>query len=171
MAGEALAGTRSRTLRPRRAGACYGVLGVLLLGAATADEAPVAPISGTDFPFYFAVLTEDIEVSSRFYQDTFGLVVRDDNADPDGRWRIVNLESDALTVELIRDARASAANRPLGFFKVGFRVPDVNKVADRLETATGEKPRVVRHEAHGIDILQISDPDGNTLQLSSTIDD
>lgn len=172
MAGEAIGRGRRRALRSRHAGACRGALAALLLGAAAAaDEAPIAAAAETGFPIYFAVLTDNIDVSSRFYRDTFGLTVRDDNEHPDGRWRIVNLESDALAVELIRDARASEADRPLGFFKVGFRVPDVNEIADRLETATGERPRIVRHEAHGIDILQIRDPDDNVLQLSSAIDD
>ena len=68
---------------------------------------------------------------------------------------------------MIRDNRAGAANRPRGFVKVGFRVPDVGAVADRVEAALGERPRVVEFEAHGVRILQLSDPEGNKIQLTS----
>ena len=94
----------------------------------------------------------------------------DDSQADDGAWRIVNLSNEHLFVEIIRDDRAADVDRAQGFFKVGFRVPDVEVVGDRVERATGERPRVIDVARHGVRILQLRDPDGNIIQLSSKLD-
>lgn len=121
-------------------------------------------------PHTFAVLVEDIERSVEWYSRAFALVRGDQSKAADGSWEIVNLLSPDLAVEIIRDNRAIGADRALGFFKVGFAVPDVDLVANRVESATGERPHVVESPAHGIRILQLRDPDGNRIQLSSPLD-
>jgi predicted enzyme related to lactoylglutathione lyase len=81
----------------------------------------------------------------------------------------LNLSNDALFVEIIRDDRAREVDRPRGFFKVGFRVPDVDVVADRVERATGARPEPLNFSRYRVRILQLRDPEGNILQLSSKL--
>ena len=79
------------------------------------------------------------------------------------------MKNDFLFVELIRDDRAQVVDRAQGFFKVGFQVADVAEVADRIASATGERPRVLDFEQYSVRIIQFRDPDGNRIQLSSPL--
>ncbi len=72
-------------------------------------------------------------------------------------------------MEIIRDSRAQRVDRALGFRKVGFHVPDVEEVAKRIARATGERPRIVEFEQLNQRILQLRDPDGNIIQLLSSL--
>ena len=99
---------------------------------------------------YFAVSVSDMDRSAAWYECALGLTRLDDTSADDGRWRIVNLANDALFVELIWDRRAVDVERPRGFAKVGFEVPDVEKVADRVENAGLERPRVVEFQRHQV---------------------
>lgn len=121
-------------------------------------------------PQYFAVLAEDVDRSVAWYRTAFGLppVVEKSEAE-DGSWRIANLRDERLFVEIIRDDRAGEVDRALGFFKVGFFVPDARVVAARIGEATGESPRVIEFERFGVRTIQIHDPDGNTIQLFSPL--
>lgn len=118
-------------------------------------------------PQYLAVLVEDVEQAKEWYQRVLGVTQLDDTEAPDGVWRVVNLISDHLWVEIIRDNRASAGERVYGFYKVGFFVPDVALVAEQVEKATGERPRVLAFSKHKLNILQLKDPEGNVIQLMS----
>ena len=120
-------------------------------------------------PHYFAVSVEDPERSAAWYEAAFGLERLDDTADENGRWRIINLRNDAIFVEVIWDVRDEPVGRARGIAKVGFGVSDPDAIADRVEAATGERPRVLTFEKHGIRLLQLRDPDGNIIQLSSPI--
>lgn len=120
---------------------------------------------------YFAVRVEDVDRAAAWYKEVFGVRSIGGSEAADGAWQIENLMNDFLHVEIIRDDRARVVERARGFFKVGFRVPDVEQVADRIGTATGERPRVLRFEEHGVRIIQFRDPDGNTIQLSSALAD
>jgi len=145
-------------------------LAILAWGGAAAQEPSTVQVSEVGAPWYFAVMVEDVDASVAWYCRNLDLKELDGSRADDGSWRIVNLGSDRLAVEIIRDDRAEAAERARGFFKVGFRVPDVAAVADRVERSTGERPRVVDFEEHGVQILQLEDPDGNRIQLTSAID-
>lgn len=120
-------------------------------------------------PQYFAVLVEDVDRSVEWYSSVFGLQELGGSAAQDGSWRIENLKNERLFVEIIRDDRAVAVERPRGFRKVGFEVPDVEAVADRVARTGRERPRVLDFDQYGVRIIQISDPDGNIIQLSSPI--
>jgi catechol 2,3-dioxygenase-like lactoylglutathione lyase family enzyme len=122
-------------------------------------------------PQFFAVLVADVDISVAWYSAVFGLDQVGGSEAEDGAWRIENLQNKDLHVEIIRDDRALPANRPLGFRKVGFRVPAVKKIADSVEQATGERPRVVDDTRFGMQILQLKDPDGNVIQLTSLLED
>ena len=120
-------------------------------------------------PQYFAVSVEDVDRSVDWYCKTFGLRKLDGSRADDDRWRIANLANDELFVEIIRDNRDAVVERARGFAKVGFRVADVEDVADRVEAALGERPRVLDFREHGVRIIQLRDPDGNVIQLSSAL--
>lgn len=118
-------------------------------------------------PQYFAVLVENVDTSVEWYSKTFDLQELGGSEDKDGAWEIMNLGNDRLLVEIIRDDRAKKAERPLGLFKVGFQVPDVRVIANRI--AEEQRPRVLEFPRFGIRIIQLHDPDSNTIQLSSPL--
>ncbi len=120
-------------------------------------------------PQDFAVLVSDANRSAQWYQRAFGLRELDRSSADDGSWQIVNLTNDQLFVEVIRDNRAQPVARARGFVKVGFHVPDVDAVADAVERETGGRPPVLDSPRHGVRIVQIQDPDGNTIQLFSRL--
>ena len=118
---------------------------------------------------FFALSVADVDRAADWYAAAFGVERLDDHEAGDGSWRIVNLTGENLAIELIRDDRDQAAARVRGIRKVGFGVADVEVVADTVERATGTRPGVVDDQRHGIRILQLRDPDGNVLQLSSQL--
>ena len=133
------------------------------------DASPRPWVTAPIAPQYFAVGVDDIARSVAWYRTAFGLKQLDDMKDPKGSWRIVNLSSDSLFIELIWDSRTGKERNGQGFFKVGFSVADVNVIAERAGAATGEKPRIVDDEKHKIRIVQLRDPDGNILQFASPL--
>lgn len=120
-------------------------------------------------PQYFAVSVADVDRAVAWYGRVFALETLDDTTDDDGRWRIVNLTNAHLFIEIIGDSRDGPAGRVRGFCKVGFQVPDVDAVADRIAESTGERPRVIDFDRHGVRVLQLEDPEGNIIQLTSPI--
>ncbi len=142
------------------------LLAMLVLGSSFAAEPWVRQIRA---PQYFAVSVEDVDTSVEWYCKALGLTKLDDSRAKDGAWRIVNLSNDDLFVEIIRDDRHGPAGRVRGFAKVGFRVPDVDVVAGRAGAALDSRSKVLEFREHGIRILQLEDPDGNVVQLSSPL--
>lgn len=144
-------------------------LWAVVAGQGVAAQQGEAWISEVQAPFYFAVSVSDVDRSVEWYRSALGLELIDDTSAEDGRWRIANLSNALVFVEIIRDDRDTAAERATGIAKVGFQVPDLDSVADRVERDTGERPRVLDFERHRIRILQLRDPDGNIVQLSTPI--
>ena len=146
-------------------------LGVARQGVAQEPPSPPSPwVTKIEAPQYFAVLVADAEKSAQWYRQAFGLREVERSSAEDGSWQIINLTNDQLFVEVIRDNKAEKGSGERGFFKVGFHVPDVALVADAVGRATGERPRVLDFPRQGIRIVQIRDPDGNTLQLLSRLE-
>lgn len=144
----------------------------LLLGAvasANGEERTPSWVEAIENPQYFAVYVADIDRSTDWYRTVFGLQSLGGSTADDDAWQIENLGNKQLLVEIIRDNRTEKIPRAIGFRKVGFYVPDVEKVADRIERATGERPRIVSFEEMNQRILQMRDPDGNTIQLFSPL--
>ena len=142
---------------------------VVAVGSVIAQESPQVPVQAIQTPQYFALYVEDVDRSVDWYSEVFGLRPLGGSAADDGSWRIENLGNKQLLVEIIRDSRAKGVDRALGFRKVGFYVPDVDKVAGRIARATGERPRIVEFEQLNQRILQLHDPDGNIIQLLSSL--
>lgn len=145
-------------------------VGCLLSLSAVAQNAITKPwVPAPQAPQYFAVGVEEMERSVAWYKTVFGLKQLNDMKDPKGVWRIVNLASDSLFVELIWDSRRNGEPGGRGFFKVGFSVPDVVEIAERAVAASGEKLKIIDDERHKIRIVQLRDPDGNILQFASPL--
>jgi len=96
-------------------------------------------------------------------------VESDQHADDD-IWRIVSLVGEHMEIELIRDdkGRTNKGERPprnefYGIAKIGFYVDDLEALADRVHTASGERPRILSFGKRNL--IQIHDPEGNTLQI------
>lgn len=133
----------------------------------SAQDSLKVKVSEIGTPQYFAVFVTDLARSIEWYKNTLALQEMGGSEDENGAWEIMNLGNDRLTVELIRDDRAIAVDRAIGFFKVGFQVPDVRLIASRF--AESRRPRVLEFARFGIRIIQLHDPDGNTIQLSSPL--
>ena len=140
-----------------------------LSNTSLAQDSPDAWVQHIEMPQYFAVMVEDVDTAVEWYQSVFLLNEVGGSQADDGSWRIENLRNDHLAVEIIYDQRAEGVDRALGFRKVGFQVPDVDAVAERIEQSTGERPRVVDFAQTGMRILQIKDPEDNTIQLFSPL--
>lgn len=152
---------------------CAAITGVVLFlhpyDLSAQDSAQVW-VNSIGSPQYFAVLVTDTDRSAEWYRTAFGLSDAGGSQADDRSWQIVNLKNPDLFVELIRHDRAQEVDRANGFFKVGFQVEDVRDVADAVARATGERPRVLEFPEFGVRIIQIHDPDGNTIQLASTVE-
>jgi predicted enzyme related to lactoylglutathione lyase len=148
------------------------IVTVIVLGGGSvlAQESPEVWIQAIGTPQYFGLYVEDVDRSVDWYSAVFGLRSLGGSKADDGSWRIENLGNERLLVEIIRDCRAQGVDRALGFRKIGFYVPDVETVAERIARATGERPRVVDFEELNQRILQIRDPDGNIIQLLSSLE-
>jgi predicted enzyme related to lactoylglutathione lyase len=123
-------------------------------------------------PTYFAVDVADVDVAVEWYTRAFGVSLVDDNTADDGRWRIANLASASVAIEIIYDRRSSALDdgaRVHGLRKLGVAVPDVRVIADRVESDTGDLPEVIEFEEHSIRLIQLRDPEGNVIQLHSPL--
>jgi predicted enzyme related to lactoylglutathione lyase len=144
-----------------------GVSGSGILAGENSSQALVHTIAS---PQYFALYVQDVDSSVGWYRTAFGLRDLGGSQAEDDSWRIENLGNDRLMIEVIRDDRAQPAGRALGFRKVGFYVPDVEEVAERVERMTGERPNIVEYGKLNQRILQLRDPDGNVIQLMSTIE-
>ncbi|GAB5519865.1 MAG: hypothetical protein RhofKO_21160 [Rhodothermales bacterium] len=118
---------------------------------------------------FFAVIVSDLDQSSAWYARALGVTEHDRWTSDDSTARIINMTSERLFVELIWLADAPNVNRDRGFHKVGFWVPDVDVIADRVEAATSERPRALDFPDHELRLIQIKDPDGNTLQISESL--
>lgn len=153
-----------------------GLLAAVLLAPAGGealgrqDDDAWVEAAEVETPQFFSVLVTDIEASVAWYTRAFALKEVERSRAEDGAWEIVNLTNDRLFVEIVRDNRARDVDRSLGIRKVGFHVPDVRVVADRVERATGERPRVLDFARFGVRILQVRDPDGAIVQLFSDLE-
>jgi len=135
------------------------------------DESSPPWVERVQAPQYFAIYVEDVDKSVDWYCSVFGLQKLGGSAAEDGAWRIENLGNEQLLVEVIYDSRAQAVERAIGFRKVGFYVADVEAVAKRIAEETGEQPRIVDFEEMSQRILQLRDPEGNTVQLFSVLEE
>ncbi len=144
---------------------------LLALGGAFETAAETEPwIPTIHAPQFFAVLVDDVDACAEWYVLVFGLAVESDQHADDDIWRIVSLVGEHMEIELIRDdkGRTNKGERPprhefYGIAKIGFYVDDLEALADRVRAASGERPRILSFGKRKL--IQIHDPEGNTLQI------
>ncbi len=113
---------------------------------------------------YFAVIVNDINVSAEWYMSTFGLAAGERMVQ-EGRYEIVNLQKPGLFVELLElDGAGDRANRAQGFFKAGFLTEDLDAFIASLPDSVS-KPSVIEDSVNKLRLVQLKDPDGNTIQV------
>ena len=121
---------------------------------------------------FFALSVADLQASSRWYSEKFGLTVKR-NVPVSSTPGVVVLEGGGLTVELIQHPEARAAGKDAildhGFFKAGFFVQDFDRVLATLrdrgvEIAYGPFPKRADQHANVI----IRDNAGNLIQIFGT---
>ena len=114
---------------------------------------------------YFAVIVSDIDVSTRWYESTFGLttLTRFDAAD---NLKIVNLGKPGVYVELLwlQSATEKPEGRIQGLFKAGLLVDDLDAFIASLPT-TEEPPEIVNDTRNLVRLVQLRDPDDNLIQV------
>jgi len=144
------------------------VLAILAPAASSAAQTPAFAAHGA----YFALSVADIQASSRWYAEKFGLKVTL-NVPASNTPAVIVLEGGGLIVELIQhaDAKASGKDPVLshGFFKAGFLVQDFDRALATLrergvEIAYGPFPRKPDQRANVI----IKDNAGNLIQVFGT---
>jgi len=148
---------------------CSLFLCAIVASIALADTGPW--VRKIQSPQYIAISVADVDESAAWYRQVLGLNVLDDMTASDGKWRIQNLTNDDFFLEIIWSSEDEDADDARGIVKFGFRVPDVRVVADRVEAATGERPKLLEFAQHEIRLVQLYDPDGNILQLTSPLEE
>ena len=126
-----------------------------------ADESTEAKIEGS----YFAVIVNDVEASRNWYQTVLGLEQVSRSTERD-RFDIINMAGPGLFVELLE--LSAAATRPGGQiegpFKVGMLVDDLTAFAAALPT-TASDANIIYDQKNEVLIMQLKDPDNNTVQV------
>ena len=132
--------------------------------AANAQE---AKIQGS----YFAIIVSDVEASENWYETVLGLQELS-RSNERGRYKITNLSGPGIFVELLQLDAASArpGGQIEGPFKVGMLVDDLTSFAASLPAVAGD-PKIVYDNENDVLVLQLRDPDNNTVQVMQTVGD
>jgi catechol 2,3-dioxygenase-like lactoylglutathione lyase family enzyme len=131
------------------------------------DEETIATIQGS----YFAVIVSDAEAALNWYQTVLGLTESSRTAER-GRYDIINMAGPGLFVELLElDAAAARPGGQIeGPFKVGMLVDDLTAFAAALPAAVSQA-EIVYDRKNSMLVLQLKDPDNNTVQVMQKVDD
>ncbi|MDW3195214.1 MAG: VOC family protein [Cytophagales bacterium] len=134
------------------------------------------PSSPPDLTAYFsAILVEDIQVSKQWYTEILGFDVVLESQIAKG-FTILNLKRGNSALELIQLPGAlspaeaiesyHSKTRIKGFFKVGFKVNDLEAWVEFLQKNEVQfNGGVVEDPVSGNPMVIILDPDGNRIQL------
>ena len=143
------------------------ILVCLPLAVSAEDEVTIATIQGS----YFAVIVSDVEAARNWYQTVLGLEEVSRNADR-GRYDIINMAGPGLFVELLKlDAAVSRPGGQIeGPFKVGMLVDDLTAFAAGLPAAAAQA-EIVYDRKNSVLVLQLKDPDNNTVQVMQLVDE
>ncbi|MGI9221537.1 MAG: VOC family protein [Woeseiaceae bacterium] len=134
---------------------------VFFSAALSAEEVTEARIEGS----FFAIIVNDVEASRNWYQTVLGLEEISRSTERD-RYDIINMSGPGLFVELLQ--LSAAATRPGGQiegpFKVGMLVDDLTAFAAVLPS-TASDANIIYDQKNEVLILQLKDPDNNTVQI------
>ena len=142
------------------------VILVLLLPFAS-YSAEEADVDGS----YFAVIVDDIDGSSSWYQAVLGLEELSRSKE-EGQYEIVNLVGPGIFVELLQLPRAGErpGGQTKGPFKVGLLVQDIESFAAKLPAAVSPA-NIVFDQTNNLLFLQLRDPDDNMVQVMQLLEE
>ncbi|WP_109299546.1 VOC family protein [Aquimarina sp. AU474] len=146
---------------------------LLLSFVGNAQKDPVPPELE---PYFSALLVKDIDSSVSWYSKNLGFTIANKNEVKSIGLRQANLKRGNILIELIQLSSAVSLEdvipdfnnktRTIGFFKIGFMVPDFQKWMDHLK-----KSKVTFYGEEVVDpvsrkkMIIILDPDGNRIQI------
>lgn len=116
---------------------------------------------------FFAVIVSDIDHSTKWYQKTLKLTLKDSTSLPQRGIRQANLISREFHVELIEiKGAAKPENRIQGIFKVGLTVPKLDSWHWHFkQSKVNFRGDVFHDEITQMRSFIILDPDGNRIQF------
>jgi catechol 2,3-dioxygenase-like lactoylglutathione lyase family enzyme len=152
---------------------------ILLLAACAAAGPPASSSAPTLRPLWVGISVTDAEASARWYRDKLHFTVTRRMNLPEHKLRIVFLEREGFTVELVefqdsvswqslraRLPELTDRDKLQGFRKLGFLVPDVDGLAADLERqGVMLRMKPVDDPPFGHRYFLVEDPSGNLLQF------
>lgn len=120
---------------------------------------------------YFALIVRDVDGSSSWYQSVLGLQEASRSTQA-GSYDIINLVGPGIFVELLQLSHAGErpGGQTQGPFKVGMLVEDMERFAATLPAAVSP-PNIVFDRGNNLLVLQLRDPDNNTVQVMQVLDE
>ena len=147
---------------------------LLLLGTfnfLTAQE--VSPLKYQ--PYFSAVIVKNVDSSTAWYQSVFNLKINKRINDPERGFRVMLLESQDFFLELIENKSwpdqkellndKPAGTRIQGFFKIGFKVRDMDAYLKHLAGLKIIPERIYMDSETKKRNFLIEDPDKNLIQF------
>jgi len=120
---------------------------------------------------YFALIVSDLNGSSSWYQAVLGLEELSRSTE-EGSYDIINLVGPGIVVELLQLPHAGErpGGQTQGPFKVGMLVADMERFAATLPAAVSP-PNIVFDRENNLLVLQLRDPDNNTVQVMQVLEE
>ncbi len=120
---------------------------------------------------YFALIVNDVDGSSSWYQAVLGLEELSRSTE-EGSYDIINLVGPGIFVELLQLPHAGErpGGQTQGPFKVGMLVEDMERFAATLPAAVSP-PNIVFDRENNLLVLQLRDPDNNTVQVMQVLEE
>lgn len=126
-------------------------------------------------PFFSAVIVNNVDSSAAWYQSVFDLKISNRINDTERGFKVMILESSTFLLELIEnkswpDQKKLLADKPAGtriqgFFKLGFKAPDMDACIKRLAGLKIIPERIYTNSETKKRNFLINDPDGNLVQF------
>lgn len=134
------------------------------------------PTAGFKYePRFLAVIVSNVDSSTAWYQSVFDLKIKNHIDDTQKGFRVMIMESSTFLMELIEnkswpDQKKLLADQPegtriQGFFKIGFKVPDMDACLKRLAALKIIPGRIYTDSETKKRNFLINDPDGNLVQF------
>ncbi len=150
------------------------LLSLLLL--LSAFIAPAQTGAGFKYePWFSALIVNNVDSSTAWYQSVFDMKIKNRIDDTQNGFRVMILESSAFLLELIEnktwpDQKKLLEGKPegtriQGFFKIGFKVTDMDACLKMLTALKMIPERIYTDSATKKRNFLINDPDGNLVQF------
>ncbi|MES1220505.1 MAG: VOC family protein [Bacteroidota bacterium] len=126
-------------------------------------------------PYFSAVIVSNVDSAAQWYQSVFDQKIKNRIDDTQNGFRVMIMESSTFLLELIEnktwpDQKQLLSGKPegtriQGFFKIGFKVPDMDSCLKRLATLKIIPGRIYTDSETKKRNFLINDPDGNLVQF------